>query len=99
MPLTGGFVVISDEPIALSEFLPAGAFKQIDFFAPEGNAGAVYIGPANVQADGTNAYQVLGAGRSWGHGVKGAGEQMEFDFANLYVFGTEDDLFHVSIVK
>lgn len=99
MPLVGGYVTISDEPIALSSFLPAGAFKQIDFFAPESNAGAVYIGPATVQADGTDAYQVLGAGRSWGHGVKGAGEQMEFDFSNLYVFGTEDDLFHVSIVK
>lgn len=99
MPLTGGFVVISDEPIALSSFLPAGAFKQIDFFAPEGNVGAVYIGPANVEASGQNAYQVIGAGKSWGHNVKGPGEQMVFDFTELYVFGTEDDLFHVSIVK
>lgn len=99
MPLNGGFTFISDEPIALSEFLPAGAFKQIDFFAPDTNVGPVYIGPANVESDGNNAYQVLAAGRSWGHGVKGAGEQMDFDFSQLYVFGTEDDKFHVSIVK
>ncbi len=99
MPLTGGYAVITTTPIPLSDFLPAGAFKQIDFFAPDTNAGTVYIGPADIESDGENAYQAIGAGRSWGHGVKGAGEQMEFDFSTLYVHGTEDDKFLVSIVK
>lgn len=99
MPLVGGFHTVTSSPVALSSFLPAGAFKQIDFFANEGNAGAVYIGPSTVQSDGTDAIQTLSAGRSWGHGVKGAGEQMQFDFNELYIVGTDNDLFHVSIVK
>ena len=101
MPLLGGFHTVTASPVALSTFLPAGSgsFKQIDFFANDANAGPVYIGPSTVTASGVSAYQSLASGRSWGHGVKGAGEQMFFDLENLYVIGTANDKFHVSIVK
>lgn len=99
MALTGGYKELAGSAVLLSSFLPEGPFKQIDVFANESNAAAIYIGPSSLATDGTDAYVALSAGRSWGHNVPGAGEQVNFELGTLYVNGASGSKIHVAIVK
>jgi hypothetical protein len=98
MALTGGYHSATGSAVALSSFLPTGSFKQIDIFANDGNAAAVYIGPSTVTTAGVDAYISLSPGKAWGH-VVGRAEQMSFDLASLYIIGTSSDKAHIAIVK
>lgn len=98
MALTGGYKVMTGDPILLSSFLRDG-FKQIDIFANEDNAAAIYIGPSTVLSDGTDAIIALSAGKPWGHKVPGVGETVYFELSQLYVVGTASDKVHIAIVQ
>lgn len=99
MALTGGYQEMTGDPILLTSFLTDGPVKQIDVFANDANAAAIYIGPSTVLADGTNAIIALAAGKPWGHKVPGAAEQVNLELSTLYVVGTAADKVHIAIVR
>lgn len=98
MALDGGQHTGDGTAVALSTLVGAGAFRQIDVKADNGNTNTFYLGPSDITTAGANAWITLEAGTTWGAKAEGAGDRLSIKLSELFVIGQASDTIHIVVV-